>query len=114
MGHLERAGRDLEPRLAQSMQGFTGMFVKAYLPQRWVFETESEVVHLTVDPTGRFAAGAGALPSPDVTVSTTHDRLEAALRTRDPAKVPKGPMKVTPHTAKGKAAYEFLRGRLGL
>jgi hypothetical protein len=38
----------------------------------------------------------------------------AALKTRNKDAVPPGPLTVTPHTAKGKTAFDYLRSRLGL
>jgi hypothetical protein len=67
-----------------------------------------------VDKSGKVTASAGALASPDVTIETSHARLKAAFETRDKSKVPPGPLTVTPHTAKGRTAFDFLRGRIGL
>ncbi|MCI4317171.1 MAG: hypothetical protein L3J96_01410 [Thermoplasmata archaeon] len=114
VGLLQAAGSDLEPRLKGQMGGFAGGIVRMYLPQTWVFRTEEEVATLGVDRTGSFRAIAGAGEKPDVTIETTHARLSAALRTRQRDKVPPGPFKATPHTEKGRTAFEFLRGRLGL
>lgn len=111
---LAAAGRDLEPRLASSLHGFGGAIVRTYLPQRWVFVTDDGTASLVVGRDGRFAASAGAVETPDVTVETSHAKLRAALVGRDRSKVPSGPMKVTPHSEKGRTAFTFLRGRLGL
>jgi hypothetical protein len=118
MSHLEvlaaSVARDVEARLAAQLTGFAGAMVRAYLPQRWVFVTEKETVSLTVGKDGKVAAAAGPVPEPDVTIETSHARLTAAFATRDRSKVPPGPLTVTPHTAKGRTAFEFLRGRIGL
>jgi L-aminopeptidase/D-esterase-like protein len=91
-----------------------GPMIRSYLPQTWVFTTEEGSASLTVDTDGRANATAGILPKANVTVETTHARLEAALRTRRKEAVPAGPLTVTPHTEKGRTAFGLLRGRLGL
>ncbi|MCI4348762.1 MAG: hypothetical protein L3J93_00875 [Thermoplasmata archaeon] len=111
---LEAVGHDLEPRLARSLQGMLGGMIRAYLPQRWVFVTEEGTASLTIDERGHASVADGPLVSPDVTIASSHARLSAALTTRDRTRIPPGPFTATPHTAKGRAAYEFLRGRLGL
>ena len=111
---LRDAGQDLQPRLQSQLSGVFGGIVRQYLPQSWVFVTESETVTLTVDREGRFGALPGRSDAPDVTVETTHDRLAAALRTRQRDQVPPGPFRAIPHTEKGRTAYGLLRQRLGL
>lgn len=111
---LEQVARDVEPQLRSQLGGFFGGVVRAYLPQSWVFKTEREEASLIVDATGAVTVAAGAAAHPDVTIETSHDRLEAALGTRSRGQVPPGPQTVTPHTPKGKTAFEYLRGRIGL
>ena len=74
--------------------------------------TEEGTVSLSVDKKGKVIALSGAVDSPDVTIETSHARLKAAFETRDRSKVPPGPLTVTPHTAKGRTAFDFLRGRI--
>jgi len=88
--------------------------LRTYLPQTWVFVTEDGTASLHVDRAGVVTVAPGPLPSPDVTVEVGHDRLKEALRTRRKDAVPPGPLKVTPHTAKGRTAFAYLRDRLGL
>ncbi len=111
---LAPVARDAEPQLQQQLRGLFGGIVRAYLPQTWVFRTEEGVATLRVDPSGRFSVVAGALDPADVTVEVGHARLAAALTTRRREAVPPGPLTVTPHTSKGRTAFEYLRGRLGL
>jgi hypothetical protein len=105
---------ELDARLKGAMNGLTGMVIRAHLPQNWTFVTERSQGSLVVSREATVLVVDGALPSPDVTVETSHARLEAALTTRDRRQVPPGPLTVTPHTEKGRRAFEFLRGRLGL
>ncbi len=102
--------QDLKPRLG----GLAGFLIAGYLPQTWVFQTEEGVITLTVDSRGNAGVASGTPPSRDVTISTTHAVLSAALRYRDRSRVPAGPLKVTPHTPKGQTAFNFLRGRFSL
>ena len=111
---LEQAARDVQPEIKAQLGGFFGGVVRAYLPQTWVFKTEKEVASLTVDQDGGVAVAPGTMAHPDGTIETTYGRLEAELRTRARAQVPSGPLTVTPHTSKGKTAFDYLRGRLGL
>jgi hypothetical protein len=106
---------ELQARLQQQLTaGFTGALVRSYLPQVWVFQTEQDTASLTVAKDGAVTVAAGAAPSPDVTIATSHERLSVALTTRDRSKVPPGPLTVTPHTSKGRTAFDFTRSRLGL
>ena len=111
---LEKAARDFQPQIQAQLGGFFGEMVRAYLPQTWVFRTDRETASLTVDRAGLVSVVPGAASPADVTVETTADRLAAALTSRSRAGVPPGPLSVTPHTAKGKTAFDYLRGRFGL
>jgi hypothetical protein len=111
---LDTVGREVQPELQSRLRGFFGGMVRAYLPQTWVFVTEDGTASLHVDRAGAVTVTSGALASPDVTVEIGHDRLKAALLTRRKEAVPPGPLTVTPHTAKGRTAFGYLRERLGL
>jgi hypothetical protein len=113
-GLLRDTGTQFEPEIQKRLQGALGGILRAYLPQAWVFETDDGTASLLVDKTGTVSVIAGAAPHPDVTVQIAHDRLVAALKTRNKDAVPPGPLTVTPHTAKGKTAFDYLRSRLGL
>jgi hypothetical protein len=111
---LGNAARALEPEIQSRMKGFLGGFLRAHLPQTWVFETEDGVASLTVDASGRASVGPGTGPNPDVTVTIPHDQLAAVLARPREARTPPRGVVVTPHTARGRAAFGYLRGRLGL
>ncbi|MGI0129279.1 MAG: hypothetical protein ACREDE_06190 [Thermoplasmata archaeon] len=111
---LRETGRQFEPEVQNRLKGLFGGIVRSYLPQVWVFETDDGIASLLVDRAGAVSVVAGASPHPDVTVKIPHDPLAAALRTRRKGSVPPGPLTVTPHTAKGKTAFDYLRSRLGL
>jgi len=101
---------EVQPRL----RGFLGGIFRAYLPQSWVFRTEQGVASLTVDQAGQVSVLDAAASAPDVTVEVGHERLRAALATRRRDGLPPGPLSVTPHTTKGRTAFDYVRPRLGL
>ncbi len=104
---------DVEKEIRPRLQGFLGSFVRAYLPQVWVFETDAETATLRVEPTGAVAVVEGAPPHPDVTIVLTKARLEQLLTARTrPAHRPTD-VQVVPHTAKGKVAFDQVRSRFG-
>ncbi|MGD0249959.1 MAG: hypothetical protein ABSB97_03590 [Thermoplasmata archaeon] len=111
---LQGVARDLETEVKSRLRGFFGGMLRHYLPQTWVFRTEDGTASLRVDEHGAVTVASGALTPADVTVEVGHDRLRRMLttRTRDPNST--GPLDVTTHTAKGKAAFGFLRERLGM
>ncbi|MGA9840189.1 MAG: hypothetical protein WBF81_03315 [Thermoplasmata archaeon] len=113
-GLLRDAGKKFEPEIQSRLTGFLGGIVRSYLPQAWVFRTDDGTATLLVDKDGHVSVVSGEAPHPDVTVEIPHDRLVAALRTRKRESVPPGPLTVTPHTAKGRTAFDYLRGRIGL
>ncbi len=110
---LTKAARSFEGELQTRLHGFLGSIVRAYLPQVWVFRTDDGTVSLAIDQEGHAKVTTGAAPHPDVTVEIPHDRLRAALKSGRKEAVPPGPLTVTPHTAKGRTAFDYLKGRLG-
>jgi len=111
---LEGVGRDAEPQIRGQLGGFFGAIVRQYLPQTWVFRTEDGAASFHVDPTGYVTVTPGASSPVDVTIEIGHERLKTALKTRRKESTAPGPLHVTAHTAKGRAAFDYLRGRLGL
>ncbi|MCI4365270.1 MAG: hypothetical protein L3K10_04320 [Thermoplasmata archaeon] len=111
---LEKIAPQIEKELQPRLQGLIGSFVRAYLPQVWVFETEDEATTVRIEPTGKVTVVAGSSPSPDVSVHAPKERLHQLLATRTrPASMP-ADVRVVPHTAKGRAAFDQVRGRFGL
>ncbi len=111
---LRDTARDFEPELKRRLTGLLGGIFRSYLPQAWEFRTERETVGLHVDKDGHVSVAAGAVAHPDLTVEMAEAGLVAALKRRGPARGPPEGLKVTPHTAKGKAAFDYLRSRIGL
>lgn len=114
MGLLGGICPELETQLRPNLSGIFGGIVRSFLPQAWVFVTEGETVTLNVDTNGNAYVRSGRSANADVVIETSHALLSAALRTRNAASVPKGPVKITPVTQKGGTAFTFLRGHLGL
>jgi hypothetical protein len=111
---LEDAAHQLEPEIQRRLQGLLGGIVRAYLPQLWLFRTDQGTASLTVSSSGAVSVAGGEAAHPDVTIELPMDLLKKALTARRADGVPRGPVKATPHTAKGRAAFDYLRGRLGL
>lgn len=111
---LTDAARGVEAQVKPQLNGFFGGVIRAYLPQRWVFQTEDGAATLDLAPDGSASVTAGASAHPDVTVRIGHDKLAAALSQRRAGGLPPGPVDVQAHTAKGQAAFDFARRRLGL
>jgi hypothetical protein len=111
---LRSAGRSLEPEIQRRLGGLLGGIIRAYLPQAWEFTTDRGDATLTVDPAGKVSVSDGRADHPDVTIEIPFELLQKALTTRQRDGLPAGPVHVTPHTQKGRAAFDYLRGRIGL
>lgn len=105
----ERAQTEVRARL----NGFFGGILREFLPQIWVFTTEEGTASLCVAADGSATVRPGAAAPPDVTVEVGHARLVAALSGKGGSSAA-GKLAVTPHSAKGRAAFDYLRPRLGL
>ncbi|HTP53521.1 MAG TPA: hypothetical protein VML94_00955 [Thermoplasmata archaeon] len=103
------AQKEVQSRL----HGFFGGMLRQFLPQIWVFRTERGVASLCVAADGSATVRSGAVEPADVTIEVGHDRLTSALTSRGRTSVP-GPFAATPHTARGRTAFDYLRSRLGL
>lgn len=105
---------DIERQLKPAVKGIFGGVVRGYLPQRWQFKTEHAAAIMSVDVAGNATVIPGSSKDVDVSIQTTAAKMDAIVKYRDASKVPAGIFEVTTHTAKGKTAFGFLRGRLGL
>lgn len=111
---LGKVAPEIEKELKPRLQGWIGSFVRAYLPQVWVFETEADSATVRVEPTGTVAVIPGSAPSPDVSIHAPKARLERLLTSRTrPESVP-ADVRVVPHTSKGRIAFDQVRSRFGL
>lgn len=106
---------ETEKQLKHRLKGIEGPLLKRYLPQTWVFETESEIVSFVVDEKGNATVHKGEGSNRDVTVKWKHEPLCSVLKARSPKGVQEGDHPtITYHTQKGKAAFNFLRKRIGI
>lgn len=105
---------DIERQLKPAVRGILGSIVRGYLPQRWQFTTENDAAIMSVDRAGNASVIPGSSKDVDVSIQTTAAKMDAIVKYRDASKVPAGIFEVTTHTSKGKTAFGFLRGRLGL
>ena len=114
-GLLRDSGPALETQVRSRLEGFLGAMLRSYLPQTWVFRTETEIASLEVDEKASVRVSPGARTPADVTIEVGHERLRRALTgRRGSSGGDGGAVHVTAHSAKGRAAYGLLRARLGL
>lgn len=95
------------------------LIIGSWLPQHWVFTTETGSSTLIVEKEGSSGGVLDASPNPDVSVewvdSSLNLALEATLTGGNQGSVPREPKpKITAHTKKGKDALGFLGKRFGL
>ncbi len=106
---------DAERALKPSLRGFKALVLRPYLPQIWTFETESETVNVLADTDGGVSISHADNLQRDVTIAWEHSLMCEVLSMRSGTSIPEGERPtITYHTAKGRAAFEFLKGRLGL
>ena len=104
----------LEMEIKKNLGELLGGIVRIYLPQNWIFKTESEIVTLRVDKNGNTIITDGPTPNPDVTIEVDHEYICEVLKLRgQPSFRPKF-YNVTPHTKNGRTAFNFMRKRFGL
>ncbi len=104
----------VEAEVKSRLGGLFGGFVRAYLPQTWVFRTDQDTATFSVDAQGNARVVPADHPSPDVTVQGPFAALRDALTSRGQRRPAPGVVRVTPHTVKGRAAFDYLRPRFGL
>jgi hypothetical protein len=115
-GILSSVCSEVETEIKQALKGLLkGPMIRGYLPQTWILRTERETVTFSVDSMGNARATNGMSPNPDVIIEWKHDYTAMALRNRSKAGIPPGEQpKIEFKTGKGKTAFGFIRGRLGL
>jgi hypothetical protein len=109
---LKDVGRQIEPEIQKQLGGLFGGIVRSYLPQAWVFETDEGVATLVVDQAGVASVLEGPAEHPDVTLKVPYAPLVKALTSK--TRIAPSAVTVTPHTPKGRTAFDYLRGRVGL
>jgi hypothetical protein len=111
---LENLRPEVESGLKPYLGGFIGAVIRTYLPQTWVFVTETEAATFYVACSGDTVVYPQAADRPDVTIVVDHAVIFSALSTRDSSLVPAGRREVRFQTQKGRTAFNFLRSRFGL
>ncbi|MBA3046008.1 MAG: hypothetical protein KKH41_06210 [Candidatus Thermoplasmatota archaeon] len=106
--------REVEGQIKGALGGLAGIVVKSYLPQHWIFVTETETVTFAVDSKGNASVANGTSASPDVIIGIDHKYLTEALKTRTRPSFDPKTFDLKFHTAKGRTAFNFIRKRLGL
>lgn len=106
---------DVECQIKPNLWGALGSIVHDYLPQVWVFETETNSYTLFLDTEGYARVFSGADRDRDITIHWKEKAFEAVLSSgsRDTAHLIDYP-DVFVHTDKGRAAFNYLRKEIGL
>jgi hypothetical protein len=111
---LEKVAPEIEKELKPRLKGLIGSFVRAYLPQVWVFETEKDSATVRVETSGSVTVSPTSAPSPDVSIHAPKALLQKILTSRTrPETVPED-VRIVPHTTKGRVAFDQVRARFGL
>jgi hypothetical protein len=107
--------KDIEKQIKPNLQELKGSFVRGYLPQAWVFETECGACTIFLDSEGNVRVLSGSTPDADVTLHWRKDALESVLALRKRDLVSSGDYpNVTVRTDKGRVAFNFLKKEIGL
>jgi hypothetical protein len=111
-GLLGKLCKEIEAGLATQRENpFEWALVVMNLPQKWVFEAESESVVLSISKKGKAKVKKSKVKKRDVTVKWDHNSMANLLRTRSPSG---GTPIVKLHTPAGATAFRILRERIGL
>lgn len=112
---LARLCEEVERQVKPNLWGVKGAFVRDYLPQTWVFETEYGECTLFLDSEGNARVFSGPDKDRDVTIQWKRDSLVTVLESRNRDSIPAGDYpNVFVHTDKGRAAFNYLRKEIGL
>lgn len=112
---LSRLCPEISAQLKPAISGLFGGIVRQYMPQVWVFETESGPATCHMDAKGNAKVEPGKPAIYDVLIRWQDAQLNAALTYRDRSKVPPGPEpEISFRSKKGQSAFGLLRSRFGL
>ncbi len=111
---LDQMTGEVQSKVKRALSGLlSGALVRGYLPQSWVFETESEIITFHVDSNGNARTLVGASGQRDITVRGPGSDLSIVLGNHQ---IPPGAeqrIKIIHHTEKGRTAWNYLKGRFG-
>src|SRR4030042_3325268 len=112
---LRSIGPEIESQVKRDIRGPTSLIFQSFFPQVWAFKTEQETVTLIVDINGDVVVFPGCDEDCDVMIEWKHDYLASLLAARSRDGIPGVSMpSVNADTVRGREAYQYLKGRLGL
>ena len=110
MGDLESLVRtralEMENEFRPQIRGFRGIFVRAMIPKVIVYRTESGAVTIQFDRQGNANVSKGDHPKPKILVESTYEIIAESFRTRDPKRLPPGPLRMTMRSWWGKRTFD--------
>jgi cell division GTPase FtsZ len=110
MGDLESLVRtratEIENELRPRLRGIRGVFVRATTPKVIVYKTATEAVTVLTDKHGNVSVVRGAHPKPKILVESTYEIIAESFRTRDPSRLPPGPLVMTMRFWWGKRTFD--------
>ncbi len=113
---------NVAPRVTDELQSYlqnpmAATMVRSYLPQTWLFISETGKGTLFVDVDGIARVFEGSFGAPDVSITWTDQAFFATLVLQNRSAVALGTPKepaVQRLTQKGGTAFDFLHGRFNL
>ena len=109
---LGQIARQVEEMLEVRLKGLGGAVVRTQLPQTWSFRLGQEEFTFVVDRWGKIQTTPGFLPTADVKVETTLERLMATLHSGTKGETPPATMGITFGSPRGRRAYFYVRKQL--
>lgn len=110
MGDLESIVRthalEMENEFRPQLRGLKGIFVRAMIPKVIVYRTESDAVTIQFDRQGNAEVSKGNHPKPKILVESTYEIIAESFRTRDPKRLPPGPLRMTMRFWWGKRTFD--------
>lgn len=102
----------VEAHLKSRLVTVGGIIIGTQLPQTWSFQVDAEAFSFVADKKGNVTVTLGLAPNADVVVTTTYDRLMAALNTGSPGETPPSPLGVKFGSNRGRRGYFYVRKNL--
>jgi hypothetical protein len=110
MGDLESLVRthahEMETEFRPQIRGLRGVFVRVMIPKVIVYRTESDAVTIQFDRQGNAQVSKGDHPKPKILVESTYEIIAESFRSKDPEKLPPGPLRMTMRFWWGKRVFD--------
>ncbi len=97
---------EMENEFRPQLKGFRGIIVRAMIPKVIVYRTESDAVTIQFDRQGNAMVSKGDNPKPKILVESTYEIIAESFRTRDPKRLPPGPLRMTMRFWWGKRSFD--------